>query len=374
MFSPSVTAAGASPPESPKTSDKNQDNEPSDLYGRVLAIKSDSVKETGVTASMSMNKPVVDESNAAAPASVYSAAAESTTTLGPSAPALSSSSSPAPASTPSSIPAPDFSDPPTSSTTTATTTNVSILSDGQTSPLRSELALSPGEIESDVAERVSPLPASTRATESVANTNKAESYFKLRTSASTEGHSPLPRRAPASRCSQGIETASGPPPALSTYPSLTQEVPWTPHLPVTRKRSYNKAQSRSPSVERGRRAISLRLELSPSQSSTPTPQQFPTDAIRSRRRSSLDYSTNNMRSSFGSEDVPEGDRTLRGMDDLGDENEEDEFVQYQKQAHRVPSSSSEDLFLNIARSSSISDRAAAREERRKVSYTKCLRQ
>ena len=53
------------------------------------------------------------------------------------------------------------------------------------------------------------------------------SYFTLQPGSSGgEPRSPLNRRAPASRSSHGIETRSGPPPALSTQRSYNADSPW----------------------------------------------------------------------------------------------------------------------------------------------------
>ena len=53
------------------------------------------------------------------------------------------------------------------------------------------------------------------------------SYFSLQPSTpGTEPRSPQSRRAPASRSSHGIETRSGPPPALSTQRSYNADSPW----------------------------------------------------------------------------------------------------------------------------------------------------
>lgn len=55
----------------------------------------------------------------------------------------------------------------------------------------------------------------------------AASYFARQPGASGfDARSPFTRRAPASRSSHGIETLSGPPPALSTQRSYTVDSPW----------------------------------------------------------------------------------------------------------------------------------------------------
>jgi hypothetical protein len=54
-----------------------------------------------------------------------------------------------------------------------------------------------------------------------------ESYFTTQTAASgTEARSPANKRPPASRSSHGIETSTGPPPALSTQRTLTTDGAW----------------------------------------------------------------------------------------------------------------------------------------------------
>ncbi|KAL9126615.1 MAG: hypothetical protein Q9175_007888 [Cornicularia normoerica] len=62
------------------------------------------------------------------------------------------------------------------------------------------------------------------------------SYFAPQPGASgSEARSPQSRRPPASRSSHGIETSSGPPPALSTRRSYNAEVPWRSPPPSDRR-------------------------------------------------------------------------------------------------------------------------------------------
>ena len=75
----------------------------------------------------------------------------------------------------------------------------------------------------------------------------AASYFARQPGASSlDARFPFTRRAPASRSSHGIETLSGPPPALSTQRSYTVDSSWSHIPPVDLKPSIYQAHNKKP--------------------------------------------------------------------------------------------------------------------------------
>ena len=136
-------------------------------------------------------------------------------------------------------------------------------------------------------------------------------YFSRQsTTTSVDARSPAVKRAPASRSSHGIETASGPPPALSTQRSYTAESTRSFFQPVEVPKSKPTTQ-----IFGG-----VDLAARPTTSSG-VPE---TDAMFSRRRS---------RMSVQEEDE---DRTLTLRDNEGEQGGDDTV------------SSQEDIFLNLA--------------------------
>ena len=137
------------------------------------------------------------------------------------------------------------------------------------------------------------------------------SYFSRQsTTPSTDARSPAVKRAPASRSSHGIETASGPPPALSTQRSYTAETTRSFYQPV----------------ELPKPKPTTHTAGGIDQAARPSPSSGMSDKdVMSNRRSS--------RMSLQDED---GDRTLTLRDGEGEQGG-DETV-----------SSQEDIFLNLA--------------------------
>lgn len=343
---PSLLPLPASPsPPPPMTIEDNHHDHPEPLSKTLLESSSDGGVE--------------DATSNTAPSSV-----EPTVDSFPPGVKLKPPAAPPTNLSPTSPPAPDFSNndddnhppitlPPSLDPLFTAAEQDSKISDGQDNP--PQLLISPtGEENAWVT---SPRSASA-----------GTSYFKASTSSTgvSEPRSPWTKRAPASRCSQGIETASGPPPALSTYPGLTREVSWTPRIPTSRKRRTSTTRSvSSSSLDRPRRSSIDASHDQPSDLTWPRI-RIQSDASTATRRSSITSQNRKMTSEL-SDDIPEGERTLRGMDDLDDGGEKEASETERRSSQRM--SSNEDLFLNLARSSSLRESVAStREERRKVSF------
>ena len=185
------------------------------------------------------------------------------------------------------------------------------------------------------------LPVSPRAP-SIQLSTRTGGYFAQQPAASgLEPRSPATRRPPASRSSNGIETSSGPPPALSTQRSCPTESSWKqpspPNLPVTR-----------PSAYRAQTTDSIDLVVRLSQDAADA--KIRVDPLRAGskgRRTSGAAEDNKMLHSKRSRLDDDQDRTLRTLEGIGrtpPRNNGSRHGQEEEQSQ----ASHEDLFLNLA--------------------------
>lgn len=178
-------------------------------------------------------------------------------------------------------------------------------------------------------------------------------YFARQPRASgLDARSPSTRRAPASRSSHGIETLSGPPPALITQRSYTGDNLW---------KYTNIVDSKEPVHQRAttitRDSPSL-VDSDDLEQNTLQQSNEPEVDMASRRRA---------RDRFPVED-DQGEATLRGADfqQLEEARPQDQIGH--ERLERQSQSSHEDLFLNLARADSTaggdSDRPYSNQRRR----------
>lgn len=193
------------------------------------------------------------------------------------------------------------------------------------------------------------------------------SYFSAQPGASsgTEPRSPSYRRPPASRSSHGIETHSGPPPALSTQRSYNADPPWrnthSSDSPTTTPQPLPQSQKADDS-------IASILQTSHS-------------SVHDRRNSEPSQFANGTRPFSSDSRVPAVSMAHQnGMQAL--EEDEDPTLRLNGQQNALgrhslhgrdvwpKEVSQEDLFLNLVRENSVLDDASevmSRGERRRVS-------
>lgn len=195
------------------------------------------------------------------------------------------------------------------------------------------------------------------------------SYFKAQPSSSgPEPRSPPAKRPPASRSSHGIETSTGPPPALSTQRTLSQDKVWKPSIPdVTTSAPLlslvTPAEPASPLIESPTSINVVVKETQDKASTEPSspvksPQKSVSKSKDSRKLGSPIMATETR--DYESDTFEEDEEpTMRGLDGFVNEDE-----------GRGPSgedkSRSEDLFLNIAKAEPRELEIGARTERRGV--------
>lgn len=178
--------------------------------------------------------------------------------------------------------------------------------------------------------------------------------------------SPSSRRQPASRSSHGIETSTGPPPALITQRSYTTDSAWKQHnsLDGTRHSKYRPDSQESVDlmttdernaavVTKATSTVRRRPEMAPEKAST----------MASTERRHREHDKNR-------------DSTLRNFDPVASSNL-DLAASAKQSGHatlhhvdELTKSSQEDLFLILARSNSLADNAkdiSLKGERRRVS-------
>ncbi|KAJ9244423.1 hypothetical protein C8Q69DRAFT_150645 [Paecilomyces variotii] len=167
------------------------------------------------------------------------------------------------------------------------------------------------------------------------------------------------RRAPASHSSYGIETANGPPPALSTRRSLLQDKTRRPSVnldlsPITR--SASSSQLASPARKKSRLSVSIDAILNNDPSAAQRREQLPS----SPRTAAPTASKNTMSSTYLGSNVQTSDRdqlarslARRSMEDSSKDSSADENR-----------SKNEDIFLHIAKSSGNRRDSASRRSSR----------
>ncbi len=220
-----------------------------------------------------------------------------------------------------------------------------------------------GIILEDKPDKTSPLspPLSPRAPSTPLST-RTGGYFEHQPAASgLEPRSPATRRPPASRSSNGIETSSGPPPALSTQRSHPTESPWKQpspsNLPVTR-----------PSASRAQTINSINLIVRLSQDTADEKINVdPGRAGSKGRRTSGAAEENKMLHSKRSKLEDDQDRTLRTLEGIRRTPPRNKYSRY-GQEEEQSQSSHEDLFLNLAHTDAgNATEPLSRFERRRVS-------
>nr|KMM64477.1 hypothetical protein CPAG_00829 [Coccidioides posadasii RMSCC 3488] len=198
----------------------------------------------------------------------------------------------------------------------------------------------------------------------------------LRPPSTIDSRTSYQKRAPASRSSLGIETASGPPPALSTQRSLAQERHTTLSSSLEypdRSRSFGLASSSSSTRDSG-------SKLNSSSASTSVdvgmrPEQSPTSILK---RSSLptrtvysSYQSDRPRSTLASQ---ANESPNDGDNDDGDDDDDDLTARLDTNADASSKDSddsrqkNEDVFLNIAKSSSSRRDSARGSERQRSKF------
>ncbi|TPX25295.1 hypothetical protein DIZ76_010746 [Coccidioides immitis] len=203
----------------------------------------------------------------------------------------------------------------------------------------------------------SPLSPGTLPSAASSTVSPSESF---RPPSTIDSRTSYQKRAPASRSSLGIETASGPPPALSTQRSLAQERHTTLSSSLeypNRSRSFGLASSSSSTRDSG-------SKLNSSSASTSVevgmrPEQSPTSILK---RSSLptrtvysSYQSDRPRSTLASQ---ANESPNDGDHDDGDDDDDDLTARLDTNADASSKDSddsrqkNEDVFLNIAKSSS----------------------
>ena len=186
-----------------------------------------------------------------------------------------------------------------------------------------------------------------------------ESYFTLQPGTSDpDRRSPPSRRPPASRSSHGIETKSGPPPALSTQRSYTISSRRNPSpngrvLPPPQKVPPNPREGTKSTTKPPHDIVDDRPQAQGSN---------PARAIHSRPSTSDGVMTSSgMRSSIQAESDEERDSTVRFQaGHLGPENGET-----RSRTQNNPQSSHEDLFLDLARDDSVVDEPVKKSDRQR---------
>ena len=213
------------------------------------------------------------------------------------------------------------------------------------------------------------------------------SYFSIQPAASgTEARSPANRRPPASRSSHGIETSSGPPPALSTQRTHSFENPWKNTAPQDLPPSHSQLTPRA--------LASLDTEKVSQKTGADLTIHTPQDEVwKFPKRSSSLKGEKTSRITIGAGDAmiatitqtpynhnfdKKDEPTLRSVGSektisLGSSKQSiEDMPSKNKQDSRPSESSQEDLFLNLALSEDAGNEApvaAGWRQRRQVSLT-----
>lgn len=186
------------------------------------------------------------------------------------------------------------------------------------------------------------------------------SYFTPQPGASSiDPRSPQSRRAPASRSSHGIETASGPPPALITQRSYTGSAWRSP--PPTDPRATHPPLNLPLHTNNSIDSV-VKLPRTTTNEDPGLSQSKPARAAHARPSTS-DGVIKEMekRKYYREESDEDKDTTLRINGQLSKDGGRSRLVDAQDQSH----SSHEDLFLNLARDDPVVDEPISRGERRR---------
>ena len=197
----------------------------------------------------------------------------------------------------------------------------------------------------------------------------ANSYFNLQSTlsgAEREPRSPQQKRGPASRSSYGIETSSGPPPALSTQRTLSQDRLWRSNTSPDPPNSSQSPEPQPNGAVHPPFSIDAVLKSESEKTSTADQQQqlsTPPEQDQARPETEEKDEVAAMDSRFGRNSYGgnDRDRTIRGADYMNNTE-----TSSRDSSNEEGVSKNEDLFLNIAKSTS-DRRESGRSERRRVS-------
>ena len=186
------------------------------------------------------------------------------------------------------------------------------------------------------------------------------SYFAQQPGASgAEPRSPLTRRPPASRSSHGIETSSGPPPALSTQRSYNADSPWR-ITPSSKTKIARPNLSQRPSTSASIDSIIKQAHQSTNEDSDSSPSVARVARSKSLTHDGIGTAMAGRYSSTRSEDEEDQNTTIRMYGTKSNANRKST----EGGLRDKPSSSNEDLFLNLARAESVVDDASESSTRR----------
>ena len=186
------------------------------------------------------------------------------------------------------------------------------------------------------------------------------SYFAQQPGASgVEPRSPLTRRPPASRSSHGIETSSGPPPALSTQRSYNADSPWR-ITPSTKTKIARPTLSQRPSTSASIDSIVKQAHQTTNEDSDSSPSVARVARSKSLTHDGIGTAMAGRHNRTRSEDEEDQNSTIR----MSGTNWNADMKSTEEGLQDKPYSSNEDLFLNLARAESVVDDASETSTRR----------
>ncbi|KAK2753705.1 hypothetical protein FQN55_000068 [Onygenales sp. PD_40] len=189
----------------------------------------------------------------------------------------------------------------------------------------------------------------------------------LKSQPSLEPKSPLQKRSPASRSACGIETSSGPPPALSTQRTLSQDKPRRASPTIQRPRSFGDTVGSENRLKKPRPASSIDAVL---KSDSPT-----VAASERRQRSSLPVGSTSTITREKGKMALTGTRLSGSF--LGTSNRErnshtigggNTDTSSKESLAEDGKSKNEDLFLNIAKANSGRRNSATKPEKKRSKF------
>ena len=177
--------------------------------------------------------------------------------------------------------------------------------------------------------------------------------------------SPFAKRAPASRSSHGIETSSGPPPALSTQRSYTAEAARSSNCSAQQPPPRPRTEASSDVVKGNSIGLGTR---------EPSECEDSTAASTQQKRVPVDQAMSTMDGTkVDAWAKDDGDATIRAVDSVGRGKHCMTSIEMLKLENKQAHTGNDDLFLRLARSNTTGQGAGdsvARSERRKVrTYT-----
>jgi hypothetical protein len=190
------------------------------------------------------------------------------------------------------------------------------------------------------------------------------SYFKPPNNPSSIAQrSPPQKRPPASRSSHGVETSTGPPPAISTQRTYSQDKIWQPILPIESAAPPSPLSKQGPEIQLNNSPPSSNDSSVKDTANTSPTGSHESSAVPSRNNSIKEEGKKMTMTTRYMDDMANGDpdRTIRGLDAVMADQDSVATGSDKSQPRN------EDVFLNIARANSGRRTAAERAERRRVS-------